>query len=76
MGIELGGHIGTAALKNDAENMNARSFWDTHDGHCPELAAIMLHLTSKVTGSGEAERNWKDTRYVHTTRGSQSAHAS
>ena len=26
----------------------------------------MLHLTSKVTGSGEAERNWKDTKYVYT----------
>ena len=60
------GIFGTAALKNDAENMNTRSFWDTHDRHCPELAAVMLRLASKVTGSGEAERNWKETKCVYT----------
>ena len=25
-----------------------------------------MHLTSKVTGSGEAERNWKETKFIYT----------
>ena len=39
-------------------------FLDKHDGHAPKLAAVMLHLTSKVTGFGEAERNWKDIKFI------------
>ena len=26
----------------------------------------MLHLVSKVTGPGEAERNWKETKFIYT----------
>ena len=59
------GIFGTPALKKDALKMSARAFWDKHDGHAPELAAVMMHLTSKVTGSGEAERNWKEAKFVY-----------
>ena len=64
--LNMEGIFGTAALRKDARKMSARAFWDKHDGHAPELSAVMLHLVSKVTGSGEAERNWKDTKFIYS----------
>ena len=50
----------TEAVLGKARTMTAYRFWDKYSGSSPEFSKVALHLSSKVCGSGEAERNWKD----------------
>ena len=59
------GVYATEAVLGKARTMAAYRFWDKYSGSSPEFSKVALHLSSKVCGSGEAERNWKDYKFVY-----------
>ena len=60
------GNLSKPAVVNDAQTLSPYRFFDTHDAYLPEFCEVALHLASKICGTGEVERNWKDVKFIYT----------
>ena len=64
--INKEGKFNLPTVKHDATTMSARAFFDKHDATIPEFSDVARHLASKGSGSGDAERNWKETKIIYS----------
>ena len=55
-------------VQANARIMSPRRFFDKYAAEIPSFSKAALHLASKCCGSGEAERNWKETKFVCESR--------
>ena len=60
------GKFNLATVKHDATTVSARAFFDKHDATIPDFSDVARHLASKGSGSGDAERNWKETKFIYS----------
>ena len=53
-------------VQRHATSMSPRRFFDKYMAKIPHFGQAALHLASKVCGSGEAERNWKEVKFIYS----------
>eukprot|EP00904_Undaria_pinnatifida_P006004 jgi/Undpi1/2533/HiC_scaffold_13.g05912.m1 len=58
LGLFRTGKWAGAELLSFAKSMSPADWWQTYGLHLPELAQVVVRVTSKVPASAGAERNW------------------